>query len=414
MSGPDRRGDELLGKSLGPYRVQYRLGAGATGVVFRAEETGSGRAVALKVLSESLGTIGALRGRFEREARLLARLDHPNIVHIAGFGVAEQSTYIAMELLEGRTLEQVLMDGPIDPRRGLEVVMELLAGLAVAHRAGIVHRDLKPANVFLLRPDPSEAGPGRPTDRVKLLDFGLAKLLSDEPSAEGEERTLTRKGRIVGTPAYMAPEQITGVALDVRADVYAIGILLFELLADRRPFASERRSELLRAHLLAAPPALHEAREGLDVHPQLEAVIRRALEKSPEARFPDAQAMLDALRALPRDPVRLVPADRGEPRSRSGASSEVISGAEREAISDSASAELRAAAAAPSPPERPSALPAAIRPPPAEGTAAAPVAEPRQARRGPFPRSVPTPVLYLVAALLFAAAAGIWIAVGPG
>jgi serine/threonine protein kinase len=406
MPGPDRRGDELLGKSLGPYRVEYRLGAGATGVVFRAEELGTGRAVALKVLSESLGTIGSLRGRFEREARLLARLDHPNIVHIAGFGVAEQSTYIAMELLEGRTLEQELADGPIDPRRGLEVVMELLAGLAVAHRAGIVHRDLKPANVFLLRPDPLAVG--RP-DRVKLLDFGLAKLLSDEPSAEGEERTLTRNGRIVGTPAYMAPEQITGVALDVRADVYAAGILLFELLADRRPFESERRSELLRAHLLTAPPALRAAREGLEVHPRLEAVVRRALEKSPDARFSDAQGMLDALRALPSDPVQLVPVERRAARSRTGASSELISGAEREAVSGSASAELQAEA--PSPGARPSVPPPAVRPGSARSASPAPVAT---VRASPVRRGVPTAVLYLVAALLFAAAAGLWMAVGPG
>ena len=129
-----------MGKALGPYRIAYRLGAGATGVVFRAEEIATGRAVALKVLSESLGTIGALRGRFEREARLLARLDHPNIVHIAGFGVAEQSTYIAMELLEGRTLEQALADGPIDPARGLEVVKELLAGLAMGSAFLVANR----------------------------------------------------------------------------------------------------------------------------------------------------------------------------------------------------------------------------------------------------------------------------------
>ncbi|MCX7809134.1 MAG: serine/threonine protein kinase, partial [Deltaproteobacteria bacterium] len=250
-------GDELVGKTLGGYLIEAKLGSGATGVVFRARHK-KGQRVALKVLHDNLGTITSLKRRFEREARALAKLVHPNIVEITDFGVSEEGyTYIAMELLEGRTLEDVLNEAPIPPARGLFVVKEILKGLAFAHELQIVHRDLKPANVFLCSPN---------EERVKLLDFGLAKLLSAEDMAL-EDGTLTRRGRVVGTPAYMAPEQITGTGIDVRADIYSVGILLYEVLADRRPFLQERRSELLRAHLLLPPPPLNQVRPELVVDP---------------------------------------------------------------------------------------------------------------------------------------------------
>ena len=160
--------------------------------------------------------------------------------------------------------------------------------IGAAHAAGIVHRDLKPANVFLA------ASPQGTS--VKILDFGLAKFLAiDELSSDA---TLTRKGRIVGTPAYMSPEQITGVSLDVRADVYAAGVVLFEMIADLRPFDYERRSELLRAHLFEKPPEMHAVRPGLTVDPELESIVRKALAKDPAERFANAGAMLRALEAL--------------------------------------------------------------------------------------------------------------------
>src|SRR5690606_23576113 len=226
---------------------------------------------------------------------------------------------IAMELLEGETLEEALARGPIDPARALAYYDPILAALAEAHEHEVVHRDLKPANVFLTK-----------DGAVKILDFGLAKMLSvEELSHEG---TLTRKGRIVGTPAYMAPEQITGVFIDVRADVYALGVMLYELLADRRPFLYERRSELLRAHLLEPVPPLTKVRPGLEVHPALEALLAKALAKDPADRFADARAMLEALRALPPDPVRLTTSERSGERKRTGPSSAVISESERKAI----------------------------------------------------------------------------------
>lgn len=327
MGDGNTPGADLIGRSLNGYRIESKLGSGATGVVFRAKHPDQERAVALKVLHDNLGSISSLKRRFEREARVLAKLDHPNVVYITDFGVVEGHTFIAMELLEGQTLEQVLEDAPIDPERALAITKAVLAGLAFAHARQVVHRDLKPANVFLV---PDAQG----HDQVKLLDFGLAKMLSiDDLSQDG---TLTRKGRIVGTPAYMAPEQITGVSLDVRADVYALGVLLFEMLADRRPFLSERRSELLRAHLLEPVPPLAEARKGLVVHPELEGIVRKALAKDPAHRYADASEMLAAIDALPARLVKIETARRKDARQRTGATSEIISSSERRAVSESA------------------------------------------------------------------------------
>jgi serine/threonine protein kinase len=315
-------GEQLLGSTLGAYRVEGSIGSGATGVVYRAVDVDSARPVALKVLHDNLGSISGLERRFSREARVLAKLSHPNIVEVLDFGVEQGRTFIALELLEGETLEEALARGPIDPARALAYYDPILAALAEAHEHEVVHRDLKPANVFLTK-----------DGAVKILDFGLAKMLSvEELSHEG---TLTRKGRIVGTPAYMAPEQITGVSIDVRADVYALGVMLYELLADRRPFLYERRSELLRAHLLEPVPEITGVREGLWLHPALEALLARALAKDPYDRFANGRAMLEALRALPTEAVRVEGRERTTSRTRTGSSSTFISESERRALTES-------------------------------------------------------------------------------
>jgi serine/threonine-protein kinase len=415
-------GDALVGTMLGGYRVELKLGTGATGVVFRARRPGDSRDVALKVLHDNLGSISALKRRFEREARVLAKLEHPNIVEITDFGVSDEGhTYIAMELLEGRTLEQQLDEAPLAPQRALFVTREILKGLAFAHARQVVHRDLKPANVFLCGP----AG-----DKVKLLDFGLAKMLSEDDVAE--DGTLTRRGRIVGTPAYMAPEQLTGTGLDVRADVYATGVLLYELLADRRPFLSERRSELLRAHLLQPPPPLCDARSELSVDPALEALVMRCLAKAPEARYVDGQAVLDALATLPENAVYLKrPTPSSHVRSRAGATSEVISSGERRAVSESISGvpvpDKKTPATLSAPELAASVLASAPVPTFTSAPRAAPVtpeAEAPKAEREPTDRvpvstlpppepRISTPILYVVAAGLFAAAALLWLWLGP-
>ncbi|UJR81206.1 serine/threonine-protein kinase [Sandaracinus amylolyticus] len=413
-------GEELIGRSLSGYRIESRLGSGATGVVFRAKHPDQDRRVALKVLHDNLGSISSLKRRFEREARVLAKLDHPNVVYITDFGVVDGHTFIAMELLEGQTLEQLLEDQPIDLDRALRITKQILAGLAFAHARQVVHRDLKPANVYLCK---SADG----TDQVKLLDFGLAKMLSiDDLSQDG---TLTRKGRIVGTPAYMAPEQITGVSLDVRADVYALGVLLYELLADRRPFLSERRSELLRAHLLEPVPPLADARKGLAVHPDLEAIVRKALAKDPAHRYADATEMLAAIEALPPHPAKIVKQRRDGDRHRTGATSEIISSNERRAVSEAAGLPLEpttaktqtASASAPGPLTPPANVyghgdpredvslrqnaaqirrELSSRPP-------SPAAPRRRGSRGPS-----TPMLYATALALFAIAAVLWLTLG--
>ncbi|MFO0696427.1 MAG: DUF2890 domain-containing protein [Polyangiales bacterium] len=331
------RGDPLLGRVIDGYRLESRIGAGATGIVYRARHPNRDKPVAVKVLHENLGRISSLKRRFEREARALTRLTHPSIVHIADFGVVDDITYIAMELLEGETLEDRMQRGPVEPERVIEIVRAVLQGLAFAHELQIVHRDLKPANIFLPKNLDADSA-------VKILDFGLAKFLSiDELSAES---TLTRKGRIVGTPAYMAPEQITGVSLDVRADVYAVGTVLFELLADRRPFDYDRRSELLRAHLFEKVPSLTSVRSGLEVHPKLEAVVRKALAKDPGERFKNAGEMLRAIEQLPPMPIRLhLPGPRrSKERRRQDTTSVVISEREmreiRSSVSESQSGEI--------------------------------------------------------------------------
>lgn len=316
-------GSDLIGGTLGGYRIQAKIGSGATGVVYRAIPPEGGQAIALKVLHDTLGSISGLEKRFAREARVLQKLSHPNIVEITDYGTDDGRTYIAMELLEGDTLEDELEDGPIEPAKAIAIYGPILEAVAEAHAHEVVHRDLKPANVFML----ADGG-------VKVLDFGLAKILSVEEMIE--EGTLTRKGRIVGTPAYMAPEQITGVFIDVRADVYALGVMLFELLADRRPFLSERRSELLRAHLLEPVPEITSVRAGLRVVPELAALLAKALEKDAAQRFANGREMLAALRALPPDAARIDGATSDADRTRTEASSAVISDEERRAVTSSA------------------------------------------------------------------------------
>ena len=318
--------DPLVGTKLDDYLIERCIGSGATGVVYAARV--GERVVAVKVLNEALGQIKSLRRRFEREARALSKLTHEAVVQIEDFGVTDDVVYIVMEYLDGETLEDRLAYGPIESSLALHVTKSILRGVAVAHQMQIVHRDIKPANVFLLGKDESDMAP-----EVKVLDFGLAKFLSiEELSHEG---TLTRRGRVVGTPAYMAPEQITGVSLDVRADVYAVGIMLFELLADRRPFDSERRSKLLRAHLFEEVPRLAEVRPGLVVDPALEAVVRKALAKDPADRFPDGAEMLEALEPFDGAAAKLTKSALQRTRSRQKSSSVLMSVEELASASES-------------------------------------------------------------------------------
>jgi serine/threonine-protein kinase len=286
------------------YRIDGKLGEGGIGVVYRAEHLALGRAVAIKVLLDELAAMPDQRARFVREAKALSALSHPHVVPINDFGIADGMPYLVMELLEGRTLEQLLAaEGPLEPARALDIFRQMLRGLAFAHSRGIAHRDLKPGNVFL-QSLPDHA------DHVRLLDFGLAKFFDVEGSRTDE--TLTKAGIVFGTPAYMAPEQATGEAADARADVYGAGVMLFELLTNRRPFQAASRADLLRAHLVTSPPRPEALRPGLALAPELSALLDRALAKDPGARFPDAGALLAALDAVPAPPVWLDPVAAGQ------------------------------------------------------------------------------------------------------
>ncbi|MFW6052262.1 MAG: serine/threonine-protein kinase, partial [Myxococcota bacterium] len=290
-------GEALLGRVLdGRYRIHAVLGTGGVGVVYRAEHTALARPVAIKVLHGYFGEREDLRLRFEREAKVLSALAHPHIVAITDYGVAEGMPYLAMELLEGCTLAELLRErGPLAPETALDIARGILRGLAFAHARGVLHRDLKPANVFLQRlPDDPY--------HVKLLDFGLAKMVEPDDE-EVDELTLTRSGTVLGTPAYMSPEQASGATVDAPTDVYSAGCVLYELFGGQPPFRAETRPELIRKHMLSPVRSLAEIREGAQPSPELEAVLEKALAKDPRERFADAGEMLAAVDALPRPPM---------------------------------------------------------------------------------------------------------------
>jgi serine/threonine protein kinase len=279
--------DPLIGRRLdGRYEVLGRLGEGGAGVVYRGRQVHLDRLVAIKVLHEDTAARLEWRRRFEREARALSALAHPNIVPVTDSGVDRGVPFLVMELLQGKTLKDLIKEGPLSLGRALDIARQTLRGLGFAHVKGIVHRDLKPANVFL------QALPDQ-ADHVRLLDFGMVKFL--EGSSSRTMADLTRAGATLGTPAYMSPEQVKGAPADARADVYAAGALLFELLTGRRPFVADSREGYLAAHLTEPVPSLARLRPGLARAPLFQAVIGRAMAKKPPERFKDADAMLGAL-----------------------------------------------------------------------------------------------------------------------
>jgi serine/threonine-protein kinase len=310
---------DAVGRTLdGRYRIEERLGMGGVGAVYLGTQLALGRSVAIKLLHEGLDP--SFRTRFEREAKALAALRHPNIVSVTDYGVDDATPYLVMEKLEGETLGERLTRGPLLPEHVLELTRQLLRALGFVHEQGLVHRDLKPGNLFLeLTPDGDE--------RLKLLDFGLAKFVQ-EPGIEGE--TVTRAGHVVGTPAYMAPEQIAGDAVDARSDIYAVGVLLFQMLSGKVPFEGEPM-EQLKGHLVAPVPPLVVTQTALKPRRELSALVMRALEKRREARFDSALEMLTALEAVPQpwlvDPV-LVDGD-PESDSQGAAKTAVHKGAQK-------------------------------------------------------------------------------------
>ncbi len=268
----------------GRYRLVELIGEGGMGQVFEAEHLDLRRKVAIKTLVAQGGVDPQLVQRFEREAHTLAAVAHPNIVTVTDYGVHEDLPYLVMERLEGRSLAALLETrGTLSVEHATALMRQVLAGLGHAHARGLVHRDLKPGNVWVETHDDGE--------HVKLLDFGFAKFVE----AEGGP-LLTAVGIVVGTIAYMSPEQASGGAIDHRSDLYSAGVLFYEMVTGRRPFEGEP-VEILRAHLTADPPPLREARPDGDFSPELEAVVKRALEKKPALRFESAGELAKALQA---------------------------------------------------------------------------------------------------------------------
>jgi serine/threonine protein kinase len=270
----------------GRYRLGRHLGAGGYGAVYAAEDTITGERVAIKVLSPAASQNQELIIRFHREAIAASRVRHPHIVTIADFDVDEDDGhFIVMEHLDGRDLSQTLAEArPLAPVRALTIAAQCARGIAAAHRVGVLHRDLKPANVFLVRRD----GGG---ETVKVIDFGISKLT---PLA-GDYTDVTSGSKVVGTPSYMSPEQARGAVLDARTDVYALGVMLFEMLVGERPFTGRSPIEILGNHMSAPRVPPSTLRAELAAWPGLDALVLRALSPHPEQRFASMEVLGDAL-----------------------------------------------------------------------------------------------------------------------
>jgi len=276
--------DSLVGKSLaGGYRIVEPLAEGSMGRVYRAEQSTLGRPVAVKVMSQGLVSNPEMVERFRNEARAASLLNHPNCVRVYDFGqTPDGRPYFVMELLTGQDLEAVLAHEPLQPvTRVLDISLQILSALEEAHGLDVVHRDLKPANVFVL---PQRGG----GDLVKVVDFGLAKLRSGMS---------TPGGLVFGTPEYITPEQATAKETDARTDLYACGVMLFEMVAGRLPFLATEARELLEKHVFEEPPKLGDLNADRSIF-GLDLVVERAMKKKPEERYQSAGEFADALREI--------------------------------------------------------------------------------------------------------------------
>ena len=265
----------MIGQTISHYRVLEKLGEGGMGVVYKAEDTKLLRPVALKFLSPQWLSDSEAKKRFMREAQAAAALQHPNVCPVHEIDEVAGRLFISMAFLEGRELSAEIEEGPIAADRTIQLAAQFAEGLAEAHSMGIVHRDIKPANLFVTT-----------SDRGVILDFGLAQLVAPESK-------LTREGATLGTCAYMSPEQTSGHDIDPRTDVWSLGCVLYEMLTGEQAFRGHYDQAIIYSILHEQPVPLENAQ------PEIEAVIQRCLAKSPEDRYPDAAAVLEALRGRP-------------------------------------------------------------------------------------------------------------------
>src|SRR5271157_3991452 len=291
------------GTKLGPYEIQTPLGAGGMGEVYRATDMKLGRDVALKVLPAEMAHDPERLARFRREAKALAQLDHPNIVTIHSVEESDGVHFLTMQLVEGQPLDRLIPAGGLPVEQIVEIASALADALAAAHEKGIVHRDLKPANVMV-----SNEG------RVKVLDFGLAK---DVRGANLGDATLTsasqtQVGVVMGTPAYMSPEQTSGRPLDHRTDIFSMGVVLHEMATGRRPFEGTSSAELVSAILRDTPPSVTDVRP--DLPSDLARIVRRCLEKDPRHRLQTARDVSNEFRDMARTASRPTSVSTAAPR----------------------------------------------------------------------------------------------------
>src|ERR1700733_14561015 len=266
------------GSRLGPYEIVAPLGAGGMGEVYRARDSRLKREVAIKVLPQAFSLDADRLRRFEQEALATAALNPPNILAVFDLGTNEGSPYVVSELLEGETLRERLRGGSITVRKTLDYTLQIAHGLAAAHEKGIIHRDLKPENLFLTK-----------DGRVKILDFGLAKLTQPESGDHTSLPTMTHAteaGVVLGTAGYMSPEQVRGMAVDARSDIFSFGAILYEMISGKRAFHRETSADTMSAILKEDPPDLSETNR--NVSPALERIVQHCLEKNPEQRFHSA------------------------------------------------------------------------------------------------------------------------------
>jgi len=274
------------GKTLQQYRLTDKVGEGGMGEVWRAVDTSLDRQVAIKILPEAVAANPDRLARFEREAKAVAALAHPNILTVYDFGRVGATTYMVTELLEGQVLRERLAGGPLPQRKAAELGRQIARGLAAAHEKGFVHRDLKPENVFVTA-----------DGRAKILDFGLASSMPAGAASDTRTPTatgLTAPGAVLGTVDYMSPEQVRGEGADHRSDIFSFGSLLYEMLTGERPFHRATAAETMTAVLREDPGATSDTNASA-VLPALDRVVRRCLEKRPEERFQSASDLAFAV-----------------------------------------------------------------------------------------------------------------------
>ena len=286
----------MSGKSLKHFRLEGLLGEGGMGLVYRAHDSRLHRPVAVKLLSSELMSNADRKQRFLQEARAAARINHPAVAQIYDADELEGVTFIVMELVEGKTVRELIRSKELDLLGAIDIGIQVAAGLAKAHELGIVHRDVKPANVMLTK-----------DGHVKILDFGLAKLLDhsagklsgEDKGLEPSQLSKTQSGMLMGTPAYMSPEQVRGVPVDFRADIFSVGALLFEMATGRSPFHRDNFMDTLHAVAFDETPPMNVA--GATVPAELQRIITRCLKKRPEDRYASARSLAEELQLLRRD-----------------------------------------------------------------------------------------------------------------